>query len=327
MSPPCLSIEGRAGHTLWQMDRHGTVADLIRLLRTRFGTEGQTERYRIELKGRRRRKNETLQSLYNDICRLISLSYPGQTGSLCDIVARDCFLQALDPELRMKIMERDPEPATVEEALRIACRLEAVRRTADDDRVEEAKHREKNIRAVEVKAPASNETIGKSEQKVKELESTVEEYRKELDRMKLVTQQLQQRVAEAEKAGKFPAGLNNTGAFGHVPGNYAQPPQTGGQYAYQDAYQQQNYYNANHERDYNRPARPQQGRRPWSGWRNGGLPSRDVCRRCGLEGHWARDCTQMPTQPAGTPVDGTGVQANGLVAEKRGHESYQSIHW
>ena len=153
----------------------------------------------------------------------------------------------------MKIMERDAEPATVEEAIMVACRLEAIRRTADTDRVEEAKHREKNIRAVEVKARTTNETIGKSEQKVKELEPTVDEYRKELDRMKLVIQQLQQRVTEAEKAGQRPAGLNNAGAFGHVPGNYAQPPQRGGQYAYQDAYQQQNYYNANYDRDYNRP--------------------------------------------------------------------------
>jgi len=59
--------------------------------------------------------------------------------------------------------------------------------------------------------------------------------------MKLVTQQLQQRVAEVEKAGQFPAGSNNIGAFGHVPGYYAQPQQAGGQYAYQDAYEQHLY--------------------------------------------------------------------------------------
>ena len=93
---------------------------------------------------------------YNDICRLISLSYPGQTGSLCDIVARDAFLQALVPDLRIKILERDSEPATIEDALRVACRLEAIRRTADDERVDDVKNREKNIRAVEIKIPVSN---------------------------------------------------------------------------------------------------------------------------------------------------------------------------
>ena len=64
------------------------------------------------------------------ICRLISLEYPGQTRSLYDIVSRDAFLNALDPDLRVKIRERDIEPRTIEDALRIACRLKEIRKTA-----------------------------------------------------------------------------------------------------------------------------------------------------------------------------------------------------
>ena len=51
----------------------------------------------------------------------MTLAYPGQSGSLCDIMARDIFLEALDPSLRLKILERDTEPVTTEDALRVAC--------------------------------------------------------------------------------------------------------------------------------------------------------------------------------------------------------------
>ena len=71
------------------------------------------------------------------------LAYPGVSGTLCSLIARDAFLEALDAQLRLKILERDTEPATLEDALRVATRLEAVRRTADDEYVEEVKKRKK----------------------------------------------------------------------------------------------------------------------------------------------------------------------------------------
>ena len=312
------ALDGRAGHTLWQMDRHGTVTDLIRLLRTRFGTEGQTERYRIELKGRRRRKNETLQSLYNDICRLISLSYPGQTGSLCDIVARDCFLQALDPELRMKIMERDSEPTTVEEALRVACRLEAIRRTADDERVEEVKQREKNIRAVEAKT--TNEKTEKNEQKIKELENTVSEYKTELEKMRTLNQQLQSRVAEFEKVQNSNSQPGTTG-YSFEP--QFQPELAARWSAHPGGFQQPNQWRGGG------PGYGGQGRFPasrgsWTRGRGRGQLSRDTCRRCGEIGHWERDCVHSPVTDS--PSGGAGVMTSNVVTEGKKFESYVEVY-
>jgi len=73
---------------------------------------------------RRRKPQESLQSLYIDVARLVSLVYTGSSSTLLDIVSRDAFLYALDdPKLRVRIMER--EPATLDEALSLACRLEA----------------------------------------------------------------------------------------------------------------------------------------------------------------------------------------------------------
>ena len=121
------SLEGPAGQLLWNVPKDITVDRLIELLRNRFGTENQAERYRAELRARKRQPNESLQSLYHDIAKLMSLAYPGQTGSLSEVVARDAFLEALDdPQLRIRILERDPK--TLEDALHIACRREALER-------------------------------------------------------------------------------------------------------------------------------------------------------------------------------------------------------
>jgi len=163
----------------------------------RFGTQDQTERYRIELKSRKRKKSESLQMLYNDICRLISLAYPGQTGQLSDTVLRDALLDSLnDPHLKMKILERDPEPRTVEEALRIASRLKALRRNADDDRFEEVKTKERNVRVAGTNGSNNADKTGKH---IRELEESLSEYQKKVRDLTALTEQLQQRVTVAEQ--------------------------------------------------------------------------------------------------------------------------------
>ena len=121
------SLEGPAGQLLWNAPKDITVNRLIELLRNRFGTDNQAERYRAELRARKRQPNESFQSLYHDIARLMSLTYPGQTGELSEVLARDAFLEAIDePQLRIRILERDPK--TLEDALHAACRLNALKR-------------------------------------------------------------------------------------------------------------------------------------------------------------------------------------------------------
>ena len=94
------------------------------MLKARFGSENQAERYRAELRSRKRSKGESLQKLYQDVRRLMSLAYPGESSVLSDIVGRDVFLEVLDDQtLRVRILEK--EPKNVDEALNIASRLEA----------------------------------------------------------------------------------------------------------------------------------------------------------------------------------------------------------
>jgi len=102
----CASLEGIAGQVLWDAGPQATVADVITLLRTRFGNELQAERFKAELKARRRRPNESLQQLYLDISKLVALVYPASTPELSSHVAKEAFIEALnDPQLQLKVIE------------------------------------------------------------------------------------------------------------------------------------------------------------------------------------------------------------------------------
>ena len=123
------SLEGQAGQVLWQLQSDASEADVVKLLRNRFGNVNQTERFRAELQSRRRRKGESVQSVYNDIRRLLALSFPGHSGELCEVIGRDAFLTALsDQSLRVRVL--DQQPATLDDALAIVCRMEAYGATA-----------------------------------------------------------------------------------------------------------------------------------------------------------------------------------------------------
>jgi len=121
---------------LWDAGKQGSVDEVIRLLKSRFGTSNEEERYRSKLRSRRRRRGESLQSVYRDVRRLMALAFPGQSGSLWEIMARDAFVDALpDPNLRCRILERDP--STLEQALKVASRLEALSRSVGDEDLNE----------------------------------------------------------------------------------------------------------------------------------------------------------------------------------------------
>jgi len=111
---------------LWGLPLDATADLLIELLRTRFGNEIHIERFRAELHARQRKCGESLQNLYLDIVRMTTLAHPNGDAELAQRVAREAFINSLgDIELQVNIMEK--QPATVEEALSIAIRLEAYR--------------------------------------------------------------------------------------------------------------------------------------------------------------------------------------------------------
>ena len=81
----CGCLEGAAGQVLTDIAVDATSEDIIKLLKTRFGTELKKERFKAELHARRRHDNETLQHLYRDISRLVSVTrYSSCTSSFVE---------------------------------------------------------------------------------------------------------------------------------------------------------------------------------------------------------------------------------------------------
>ena len=102
-----------AGHILWDAGKQSTVGRIVALLKARFASENQAERFRAELQNRKGTKGEPLQKLYQDVRRL-SLAYPGESSVLSDIIECDAFLEALDDQaLRLRILEKEPKNLTV----------------------------------------------------------------------------------------------------------------------------------------------------------------------------------------------------------------------
>ena len=120
------SLEGAAALFVHEVSSDCLLEDLISVLSVRLGIQYQSERYRAEMRARRRRPNETLQSLYQDLCRLKSLVFGvGPATEFPEIYFRDIFVDALnDPGLTKQILLQ--EPTTIETALSIACHVAAI---------------------------------------------------------------------------------------------------------------------------------------------------------------------------------------------------------
>jgi hypothetical protein len=140
------SLAGEAGQVLWDSGAGitGSLSQLTRLLKDRFGGAAQSDKYRMELRSRIRQPSETLTDLHRDIKKLIALGYPELDPEAREVIAVDRFVDSLaDPNLALKIRER--MPATLDEALKDALRQEVWMRDASRVRADEPKA--KSVRA------------------------------------------------------------------------------------------------------------------------------------------------------------------------------------
>jgi len=71
------SLSGAAANVLWDTaeDKLNSLQKLVDVLATRFDSAETAERYRGELRTRKRRQGESLQSLHQDVQRLTSLAF------------------------------------------------------------------------------------------------------------------------------------------------------------------------------------------------------------------------------------------------------------
>jgi len=105
------ALTGDAGQVFWDIDdtEIDTVDKLSTLLRNRYGGTRQTDKYRMELRLRRRRHGESLSNLYQDIHRLMALAHPSLPHEARETIACDYYIDALgDADLALKVRERVP---------------------------------------------------------------------------------------------------------------------------------------------------------------------------------------------------------------------------
>jgi predicted aspartyl protease len=291
------SLEGSAAAILWELPSGCSEVDLLRILRNRYGNQEQIERFRFELRFRRRKKGETIQALHQDVCRLLALSYPGETGSLSRIVARDAFIDSLgDPEMRIRILEKDAK--SIDEAYAIAARYEAyAMAAAENDTSEEGNRR--RARTVNARQPAT---------------STDSEWQRRMESSISALQTCIQSLLQQK-----PLGLSTVPSTGvRPPATTSYPPI--GQLT--TAMQPQPSYSST-EPPTSAATTTRANRRP-------NLPRR--CYQCGGEDHLLRNCPVKNLQPptvglptAAVPSATTTAHVMGAVSPAGESEAYLEV--
>ena len=105
-------------------EERGDYNKLLRALVGRFEPDNQSEVFRSQLKGRQRRKGESLTELCQEIKRLARKAYPTAHRDLRDRLAMDSFVDSLgDAELEWSVYHAEPQ--SIDDAVKAAVKFEA----------------------------------------------------------------------------------------------------------------------------------------------------------------------------------------------------------
>ncbi|KAJ8020649.1 hypothetical protein HOLleu_40299 [Holothuria leucospilota] len=124
----CLaaSLRGEAQSVLADLhvDARRDYQSLVNALSRRFDPAHQTEVFRIQLKNRNRKKDETLPELAQEIRRLSRQAYPAAPSEVQALMSKDHFVDALDDsDVRLAVYQA--RLRNLDEALRVALEMEA----------------------------------------------------------------------------------------------------------------------------------------------------------------------------------------------------------
>jgi len=110
---------------LLQGNARASYSELVELLQRRYGSREQQEVFKLELKSKRRKPGQDIQSLAHEVEKLVIQAYPRAPSDIHETLSIDSFIDALtDPPLQCRLRER--EPSNLNEAVSTALRLEAI---------------------------------------------------------------------------------------------------------------------------------------------------------------------------------------------------------
>jgi len=121
-----ISLTRTAATVLRAGGAQDSSADLIGLLKNQHGSNNQTKCVWMELKARRRQPCKSLQTLYQDVRRLICLASLDEKGKLAEKMCIEAFTSAFaDRPKRYDVLSKNP--TKLEDALFGAVRYKALR--------------------------------------------------------------------------------------------------------------------------------------------------------------------------------------------------------
>jgi hypothetical protein len=121
-----ISLRGSAQMVLTNLseEQRRDYTALSAAFQNRFGNTRQIELNRAQLRGRNKRREETLPKLAEDVERLTRLAYPDAAEEMVIVLAKDQFIDALpDEDTRLRI--RQSQPISLRQALETAMELES----------------------------------------------------------------------------------------------------------------------------------------------------------------------------------------------------------
>ena len=111
------SLEGNARGVLADMmpEQQLNFTALVNKLTQRFEPEGQLGIYQTQLRSRRRKRNESIPELLQEISRLVRKAYPASDEQTRSYMAISSFISALSNEAQ-ELFVYQKEPRSLDEA-------------------------------------------------------------------------------------------------------------------------------------------------------------------------------------------------------------------
>jgi len=105
-----IALRDPARRVLLHRGSGSSFASLCHELQTHFGTEGSEAQAESALRIRRRKKDEELRTLHQDILQLTLRAYPDFTGPNFERIAKEAFITALNnEELALQVRNLQPK--------------------------------------------------------------------------------------------------------------------------------------------------------------------------------------------------------------------------